>query len=282
MKWSRVLQAGICLALVVSIVVVAGSRMTAEAQQPPGAADFQPVITNAFFPLSLIGPKVFEGEEEEDGEVVKTRLESRVLPGTKVIAGVTVMILEEKAYADGELIEVALDYFAQDREGNVWYFGEHVDNYENGKLINHDGQWFAGENGNQPGIIMPAQPRISQTVQQELASGIAEDRATFLLIGEVVRVKAGAYTGCAKTRDFTPLEPGIEEFKWYCPGIGMVKEEGDGAELFLVSVGPAPAPSVANAATVATSVPPPTPAAPVSAAQPSVSPPSTGDAGLVR
>ena len=270
-------------ALATSAALAAAALLTrdtggpAAAQQQINPADFQASITHPLFPLSLIGPKVFVGEEidPDTGEAVDTRLESRVLAKTETVAGVTVLALEEKAYEDGELVEVAIDYFAQHKDGSVYYFGELVDNYEEGRLRDHAGQWLAGEGPNEPGVLMPAQPQVGQTYRQELASGIAEDMATVVAVNEAVSVPSGSYLGCLKTKDFSPLEPGVEEFKWYCPGVGMVKEQGADSVLQLTSVGPAPA---APAPTAALSAP--QTAVPASGAGSSLQAPSTGDAGL--
>jgi hypothetical protein len=153
--------------------------------------------------------------------------------------GVTVAVLEERAYEDGELVEVALDLFAQHRDGSVHYFGEHVDNFEDGKLRDHAGQWFAGQGGNLPGVIMPATPVLGQTYQQEFAPGIAEDMATVVALNETVVTPVGTFTDCMKTREFTPLEPGLVEFKWHCPGVGLTQEEGPGFLTKLISFVPA-------------------------------------------
>jgi hypothetical protein len=228
------------LLLVSAVALVTGSVVGFAA--PPDPADFSTTIDNPLFPLSSLGPKVFDGEtvDPDTGDTLVTRLESRVLPQTDVVAGVAVVVLEEKAYEDGELIEVALDYFAQNRDGSVYYLGERVDNYEGGVIVNHDGQWLSGEGQNEPGIVMPAQPVVGQTYDQENAPGIAEDKATVLSINESVTVPAGTFSGCLKTRDFSPLDPGIEEFKFYCPGVGLVREEAEGEFLDLTSVQPAP------------------------------------------
>jgi hypothetical protein len=207
--------------------------------------------------------------------------------------GVTVTVLEEKEYEDGELVERALDYFAQHKDGSVYYFGEDVDFYEGGKLKDHHGSWLAGQGQNRPGIIMPAQPKIDQTIQTEYAPGVAEDMVTFLLIGDLVYTPAGNYSGCAMTLDFTPLEPGVEENKWYCPGIGLAMEEGDDSELKLISIAtPVSATTLAAAqqprTTTTTAPAGPAPQAAVQAATQSaapaapvvVAPPSAGDGGL--
>lgn len=217
------------------------SAAPAGAQQSINPADFQPVITHPLFPLSLTGPKVFAGEEtDESGKTITTRLESHLLASTEVVMGVTVAVLEETAFKDGQLVERALDYFAQHRDGSVYYFGEKVDNYDGGKFKDHHGQWIAGEGQNKPGIIMGAKPSVGQTFEQELAPGIAEDKSTVLSTTDSVTTPAGSYTNCIKTKDFTPLEPDIEEFKWFCPSIGLAQEQGAETSSKLISIGPAP------------------------------------------
>ena len=246
-------------AALLSAGVVSGGHGV-DAGQTIDPADFSPVVTNALFPLSTLGPKVLVGEDTDPDtdETIEERLESRVLPQTEIVAGVTVLVLEEKAYEDGELVEVALDYFAQHTSGDVYYFGERVDNYEGGAVANHDGQWLAGIDGAEPGVIMAAQPQIGATYQQELAPGIAEDMATVLSLNETVVTPAGTYTNCLKTRDFTPLEPGVEEFKFHCPGVGLAREDFEGGFLELVSIGPAPVAATPTAALPAATATPQT------------------------
>jgi hypothetical protein len=218
----------------VALAVGAVAMASAGGNSSPSAlvinpSDFSTNITNPFFPLSSLGPKVFEGEEidPDTSEVITTRLESRVLPTTTTIAGVEVLILEEKAYANGELIEVALDYFAQHTDGTVYYFGEDVDNYINGVIDNHDGTWHAGVNGAEPGIIMPATPSVGQIFNQENAPGIAEDMGEVLALNETVGTAAGEFTGCIRIEDTNPLETPIPvEHKFYCPNIGFVRVDG--------------------------------------------------------
>ncbi|MDO8614281.1 MAG: hypothetical protein Q7T33_00910 [Dehalococcoidia bacterium] len=199
-------------------------------------ADFQTTIDNPLFPLSSLQPKVFEGEENDPdtGETIKTRLESTVLPDTDVLAGVEVVVLEEKDYENGELIESTLDYFAQHRDGSVYYFGERVDEYEGGEVVGHEGQWLTGEGNNQPGVYMPATPVLDQTFQQEKAPGVAEDQSTVVALGQTVTTSAGTFSGCIKTEDFSPLDQ-VTEFKFYCPGVGLVREEPPGGRLDLIS-----------------------------------------------
>jgi len=204
-----------------------------------------------------------------------------------------VTVQQETAFEDGEVVEVAHDFFAQHRNGDVYYFGETVDNYENGKLRNHNGAWLAGDGRNEPGIQMLASPTVGRTYRQEFAPGIAEDMGTIVAVNESVTVPAGSFTGCVKIKDTTPLEPGLEEFKWFCPGIGMVKEEEPDGFSELVSFERArtsaasPTPTVVSQPNITGGVQPlsrpevvaaatSTPAAPAI-----VRPPSTGDGGLL-
>ena len=269
----RVIRRAAVLTVALLLFAPIAAGETAARAQEPNPADFSHVITHPLFPLSLTGPKLFEGEETDPDtdETVELRLESRLLAETKVVAGVTVAVLEERDFEDGELVEVALDYFAQHRDGTVYYFGEDVDNYEDGVVVNHDGSWLAGEDGAREGVIMPAQPVEGQTFQQERAPGVAEDQATVVSLDEAVTAPAGAYTGCMQTRDVNPLEPGVEEFKWYCPGVGLVREQGETSVNELVSVGPPPAPVQTASA--------PSPTAPSPTAPAGVVAPSTGSGG---
>jgi hypothetical protein len=226
------------------------------------AADFQAKVDNPLFPLATLGPQLFEGEEldPDTNEVIKTRVESTVLPTTDTVAGVEVTVVNEKDYQNGELVESTLDYFAQHRSGDVYYFGERVDTYEGGKIVGHEGSWLAGEGKNQPGIVMPAHPVVGQKFAQEKAPGIAEDELKVLSLTESVTVPAGSFTGCLKASDFNPLD-GVTEFKYYCPGVGMVHEEFPGGHLDLVQTSPSAPPTLAPtvAPTVAPTAVPPQP-----------------------
>ena len=289
--WHKALMAtGAFLA----IAVATGGPDGASAQQID-PSDFSPAITNTLFPISSFSIKVFEGREEGDDGTERIRIESRTLNRTEAVGGVVTTVLQESEWIDGDLVEVAHDFFAQHRNGDVYYFGETVDNYVNGRLRNHDGAWRADEGRNKPGIIMLANPTVGRTYDQEFAPGIAEDKGTIVALNESVRTPAGNFTGCVKIKDTTPLEPDVEEFKWFCPGMGMVREESeDGfAELISFTRTTPPAASATPAGvsapnTTAAALPlPPSqqtsaPNAPApSTVAPPIRAPSTGDAGLL-
>jgi hypothetical protein len=250
-------------------------RASSAANSAINPADFQVKIDNPRFPLSSLGPRVYEGEERDPdtNALIKTRVESTVLPPTDTVDGVEVTVLNEKDYQNGELVESTLDYFAQHRNGDVYYFGERVDLYEGGQIVSHEGQWLAGEGNNQPGVAMPAHPTVGQKFNQENAPGIAEDQLTVLSLTESITVPAGSFTGCLKVADFNPLDNETEH-KWFCPGAGMVHEEFTAGHLDLISVESATSPTATPAPVVSPTVRAPQPtAAPVS---PGPKVPSTG------
>jgi hypothetical protein len=214
-----------------------GGGGSKQAESPSlNPADFQAKVDNRLYPLPASSQQVYEGEEPDPdtGNTIKTRVESRVLPKSDRVAGVEVTVVEDKEFKDGELVESTLDYFAQHRDGSVYYFGERVDEYEEGKVVSHEGQWLAGEGKNREGVFMPAQPTLGQVFEQEKAPGVAEDTSTIVAVDQSVTTPAGSFKGCVKTEDFNPLDKATE-FKYYCLGVGMVREEFPDGHLDLIS-----------------------------------------------
>jgi hypothetical protein len=207
---------------------VAGARAL-QAAGPFAPARFSTKIDNPLVALSSVRTSVLQGHEGD----ARFRSEARLLARTTRILGVRVAIVEVKDYEDGELIERTLDYYAQRDDGGVWYFGEHVDDLEGGKVVGHGGQWIAGKAGAKPGLFMPAKPKVGQTFEQEQAPGVAEDRSTVVATGLTVKTPAGRFTGCIKTRDFAPLDKSTE-FKFYCRGVGLVRQQAPGTLVQLV------------------------------------------------
>jgi hypothetical protein len=148
-----------------------------------------------------------------------------VLNETRRIGKVETRIVEERHTEDGDLIEVSRNYFAICRQTNsVFYFGEEVDFIEDGAVVGHAGAWLAGVNGARPGLIMPGLALVGARYYQEIAPGVALDRAEIISIDEVLRTPAGRFTRCLKTVETTPLEPGATDFKVYAPGIGLIQD----------------------------------------------------------
>ena len=179
-------------------------------------ADFVPVVDNPYWPLVPGTITVFEG----DGE----RIVVEVTDYSKVILGVPTTVVRDTAYAKGKVIEDTFDWYAQDRAGNVWYFGEDTTEYENGKPVSTAGTWTAGVDGALPGIVMLADPQVDDVYHNEFYAGEAEDLSKVIELGGTIGVPAGAFAETIVTEDWTPLEPTQREHKTYAPGVGVVAE----------------------------------------------------------
>lgn len=184
------------------------------------AAKMSPDVTNTYYPLVPGTTYRFEGQTEDGEETIVID----VLDDTKEVAGTTARVVLDRVFLDGELIEETFDWYAQDTDGNVWYMGEDSKEYSGGSVVSAAGSWEAGVNGATAGILMPATPAVGQAYQQEFAEGEAEDRGRVLGLGETVKVPAGTFTDCIRIEDTTPLEPDVEEHKFFCPNVGVVLE----------------------------------------------------------
>lgn len=182
-------------------------------------ANFVAVIDNPLFPLIPGAEWTYENEDETDVVTVTN--------DTKVVQGVTTVVVHDVVSENGEPTEDTLDYYAQDADGNVWYFGEDSKELKNGVVTTTAGSWEAGVDGAKPGIIMYAEalrPAIGVEYRQEYYVCEAEDMASVFAEDVSVTVPTGTYDHCLETSEFTPLEPGVDEHKYYCPGIGTVLE----------------------------------------------------------
>ena len=141
---------------------------------------------------------------------------------TRVINRVTCVQVHDSVYTNDELTEDTLDFFAQDREGNVWYFGENTAEFENGLLATIEGSFLSGVNHDKAGIIMKAHPAPGDFYRQEFSLGNAEDFAENLNLNSRVVVPYGRFNNCLKSQETTPLEPDALEDKYYAPGVGNV------------------------------------------------------------
>ncbi|WP_440955470.1 hypothetical protein ACSAZK_00385 [Methanosarcina sp. Mfa9] len=184
--------------------------------------DFVEEIDNPYFPLVPGTTFVYEGESDE-GDPLRT--EVYVTDETRVVMGVTTIVVRESEYEDDELEEETFDWYAQDKDGNVWYFGEESKEYDEGEVVSTAGSWEAGVDGAQPGIIMPGDPQVGDIYYQEFYLGEAEDQAEVVSLTESVTVPYGSFEDVLKTREWNPLEPGQEENKYYTSGVGLLLEE---------------------------------------------------------
>jgi hypothetical protein len=174
---------------------------------------------NPYFPLVPGTTRVYEADTEDGFEVIRVHVSHE----TKEILGVTCIEVVDTVWVDNEIVEDTRDWFAQDVDGNVWYFGEIAVNFEDGEISDLDGSWEAGEDGAKPGIIMKAEPEVGCVYREEFLLSEAEDAAEILALGESVTVPAGDFGDCVKIKAFTPLEPDFE-CKFYAPGVGVVLE----------------------------------------------------------
>jgi len=183
-------------------------------------ANFVDRVDNWYFQLTPGTTFVYEGETE-DGTV---RVEDYVTHETKQILGITCVVVRNRVIENGDLVEETFDWYAQDKDGNVWYFGEDAKEYEAGVVVSTKGSWEAGVDGAMPGIIMEANPQVGDFYRQEYYKGEAEDMAEVLSLTESVSVTHGSFDNLLMIREWTLLEPGIVEHKYYAPGVGLILE----------------------------------------------------------
>ncbi len=181
-------------------------------------SNFVPQVDNPYFPLRPGTTFIYDGHTAKGFE----HDEFAVTRNTRVILRVTCVEVHDTVTVDGELTEDTLDWFAQDRDGNVWYFGENTHELEDGLITTIDGTFMAGVNGDKPGIIMKAHPAIGDFYRQEFSLSNAEDFAETVSLAASVTVPAGTFHNCLKSKETTPLETDLLEYKFYAPGVGNV------------------------------------------------------------
>jgi hypothetical protein len=209
--------------------------------QSPGAPNYNPplafthptTVTNPYLPLSSLNQDVLSGSEDgKPARVVRTRIaETR----TFMVSGrpVETIIVIDSAFEGNELDEVAHDYMAQSDNGDVYYFGEDVDNYKDGKIANHEGAWMYGKTAKKLGILFPATPKVGQRFRSEDVPHITREDDEVVSLNETVTVPAGSYRNCVKIKE-TPSDGG-HEYKVYCAGVGVVQEIPEEGRLDLQS-----------------------------------------------
>jgi len=200
-------------------------------------ANFVTTIDNPYYALSPGTTFVYEGTKEGDTQ----RDEVVVTNETKVILGVTCVVVRDTATHQGDLLEKTDDWYAQDKDGNVWYFGEDTAEYENGKVTSREGSWQAGVDGAQPGIVMLAHPEVPRSYRQEYYQGHAEDMAWVVSLDRPIKVPYRSLDQTLLTLEWSTLDPNVIDRKYYAAGIGLVAElsaSGPKETAELVSVSP--------------------------------------------
>jgi len=222
--------------VIVSVVVLAvvTSIPQTRAAEPAFAEDFlidkadlASSGTNPYFILEPGHQLVYKGGDEE--------LIITVLDETKMVDGVETRVVEERESEGGRLVEISRNFFAISRRNNgVFYFGEDVDTYnKKGEVSGHGGAWLAGVGGAKAGLMMPGIALLGARYYQEVAPGVAMDRAEITSVSDTLKVPAGSFDKVVKVQETTPLEPGVKEYKYYAPGVGLLKD----GDLLLVKHG---------------------------------------------
>lgn len=184
------------------------------------AGGFSAHVDNPYFPLRPGTTYRYEGVQDGRRSVDLVTVTRR----TRRIAGAPCAVVRDRVFLDGRLAEDTTDWYAQDRAGTVFYFGEATSELDvRGRVTSTEGSWRAGVHGARQGVFMPAHPRLGAAFAQEHFPGHAEDRFRVIRRGVAVSVPYGAFRALM-TREWTPLEPGVREHKLYARGIGLVSE----------------------------------------------------------
>jgi len=185
--------------------------------------DFTDQIDNPYFSLTPGTTFSYQSKTDEGTEVIKVMVTDK----TKRVMGVTTLVVWDRVWLDDQLIEETYDWYAQDQEGRVWYFGEDSKEYENGKVVSTKGSWEGGVNGAMPGMIMKNKLTVGDSYRQEYYQGEAEDMAEVVSLKEKAVVPYGSFENCVKTKDWSALEPEVIEYKYYSPSVKNVVLETD-------------------------------------------------------
>lgn len=190
--------------------------LSTKANPPFDPANFVLGVDNPYMTLQPGTTMVYRTEATDE------TVNFEVTHQTKVIAGVTCVVVHDQSIVEGELSEDTFDFIAQDKFGNVWYFGEDTKELEDGKVVSTEGSWLAGVNGATAGVLMEAHPQAGDQYVQENAPGVAEDTAKVITLDALVDAPYGSSMHALETDEFTPLEPGVLEHKFYIAGVGLV------------------------------------------------------------
>jgi hypothetical protein len=231
MRWITLFGAIIC-SVVVLMAGCTSKSSSSSSQKDHNAytphinpSEFTTKVDNEYFPMKPGTTFLYEGGTQHSQMSVTNQ--------TKKVMGVECVVVDHKEWEGDMLIERTYDWFAQDMKGTVWYFGEDTKEYEEGKVVSTKGSWEAGVDGAKAGIIMQADPKVGQSYYQEYYPGEAMDMARVLSFDASVTVAYGSFDEVLETREWTPLQPGFSEKKYYVRGVGPL---GNPADLSLVAV----------------------------------------------
>ena len=180
-------------------------------------------INNPYLPLSSLKQDILEGTEGDKkvriARTAKPEVQKTIKVGDQTVEAFAV---EDREWEDGALAEVAMDYFAQDDNGTVYYLGEDVDEYADGKVVSHEGSWILGTDTPVPGVLLPAKPKIGDKFKSEDVSAEINENDEVVSLSESVSAPAGNYKDCVKIKE--QLSDGTTEYKYFAKGVGVVRE----------------------------------------------------------
>jgi hypothetical protein len=200
------------------------------AQTEPPRFSHPQAITNPYLPLASLKQDVLENQSGRVERTAKPEVHKTFQDGGQTVEALAV---EDRDYENGKLAEATLDYFAQADDGTVYYLGEDVDEYKDGRVVGHCGAWLWGRDTRHPGVLMPAHPQVGDKFRSEDVPHITWEKDEVVSVSETVTVPAGTYQNCVKIKEST--SDGSTEFKLYAPGVGCVKEVEGKTELPLKS-----------------------------------------------
>jgi hypothetical protein len=219
---------GIGLAVVIAAVALPATFAAARSCNDPlpqgsepvtlDPADFVPRIDNPYWPMAP-GTRWVSREFDFEGS---QRVTVTVLERTRDIEGIEATVVHDVVSEHGDLVENTFDWYAQDVCGNVWYLGENTKEYENGEVVSTAGSWEHGVDGAMAGVVVPGDPQVGLTYRQEYYAGEAEDTGQIVSLDEQAQVPFGHFRNVLLTRDYTPLDPKVLEYKLYAQGVGPV------------------------------------------------------------
>ena len=227
--YSQVIPAIFAIGLTLSSCALFSSK-----PQPTAPVFTNPTaIINQYLPLSSLQRDILEGTEGDK----HVRIERSRKAGTKTFTvhgqSVQALIVEDREFFNEELEEVTLDYFAQADDGTVYYLGEDVDIYQNGQVTSHEGAWLYGVHTDKLGIFFPANPKVGDKFRSEDVPAITQEDDEVVSVSESVTVPAGTFGNCVKIKEI--LSDGEIEYKYFAPGVGIIKEVPQDGEVNLKS-----------------------------------------------
>jgi hypothetical protein len=218
----------VATAILLLAACAGGSKSSAGSELPTGSepaeldpGDFTTEIDSPYWPMRPGSRWVYR---ETTGDEVH-RVVVTVTDRTRTIEGIEARVIHDLVTTPaGERVEDTLDWYAQDKDGNVWYLGEDTKEYEDGKVVSTEGSWEHGVDGAQAGIIVATQPKQGLAYREEYYAGEAEDAAEVLSVEGKVQVPFGFFRDAMITRNYSGIEPRVEELKFYAKGVGPVLE----------------------------------------------------------